>query len=207
MPLPVSSVHRALRDLDPGSAALVRPALEWMRLRGDDPAVVRAYLDDELPRRTAAEGRTREAHEVAWALADLFERAGLPVQAALCRDPATHERLAVRHWAASFGAVPEEFWQPALAGLHRLPQVPERVRLSLVSATGLLEEVGEGVDLTPEGLLPPPTVRALDDRYRWTEEFPWMQAVGEQDVPPLSFLHRHLVAQRLLAREGDRLVP
>ena len=36
------------------------------------------------------------------------------------------------------------------------------------------------------------TVLALDDRFRWTEEFPWMRASDEVDVPPLRFLHEHL---------------
>jgi hypothetical protein len=205
------ALRRALLGLDDETARRVRPALDWMQSRGDGEDVgterVAAYLREELPRLTGGADGAHEAHEVAWALADLFDAAGLEAQARLCRAPATHERISVRRWAASFTGVPDAFWQPALDGLDRLPVVPQRVRLSLVSATGLLEAVGDGLPLTPEGTLRPETVLALDDRFRWTEEFPWMHAETEADIPPLRFLHRHLLAQRLLAHEGGRVRP
>jgi len=203
------ALRRALLGLDDETARRVLPALDWMRARGsgDDPEpdLVAAYLREELPRLTVGAGH--EAHEVAWALADVFDAAGLDAQAALCRAPATHERLAVRRWAVSFPHVPDAFWQPALDVLDRLPAVPQRVRLSLVSASGLLEAVGDGLPLTPEGTLLPETVMVLDDRFRWTEEFPWMHAETEPDIPPLGFLHRHLLGQRLLVHDGGRVRP
>jgi hypothetical protein len=199
----------ALRQLDEESAAVVRPAVRWLDAHADGagPALdtVTAYLDHELVRQA---GPTYDVHDVAWALGDLLERAGRTEEAALCRAPGTHQRLSVQRWAASFGgAVPARFWRPALDAVSRLPEVPQRVRLSLVGATGLLEEVGDGLHLTDDGWLPPASVRRLDDRFRWTEEFPWTRTEAERDVPPLAFLRRHLVAQGLLEQRDARLVP
>ena len=87
-------------------------------------------------------------HEVAWALGDLFERAGLPEQAAVCRAALTHETLAVQRWVQSFDDVPEDFWRPALAALPGWREVPSRAALSLSSAHALLDVVGEGLALT-----------------------------------------------------------
>lgn len=203
----VPLVDQALLTLDDSTVARVRPALLWMRERSetDDPDLlsVRRFLWQELPVRRAGAGTER--HEVAWALGDLFENAGMAEQAALCRSSSTHEILAVWRWTESFPAVPAEFWRPALSELGPRPAPPAGVGLSLASARALIDAVGEGLALTPGGLLPPQTVFALDDRFRWTEEFPWMRATGEADVPPLRFLHEHLTGQGLLAREGARL--
>jgi hypothetical protein len=203
---PLSSVDGVLQSLDATTRARVRPALAWLRTRGgrDVPAVtlVRRFLEVELPVREAAE---REQHEVAWALGDLFAGAGLTEQAEVCRSVEVHERLALRQWTASFGEVPPDFWSAALSALDRPPEVPARAALSLSSARALLDVVGEGLVLTPTGELPTGTVRALDDRFRWTEEFPWMASASEADVAPLRFLREHLVAQRLLTQEGGRL--
>jgi hypothetical protein len=178
----------------------------WFRARGvgDRPPVglLREYLWEHLP---AGDAEDRAGHEAAWALGDLFERAGLAQQAALCRAADTHEVIAVRRWSSSFAGVPEGFWRPALASLSTADHVPDRAALSLASAHALIETVGDGLAVTAGGLLPPETVQALDDRFRWTEEFPWMRSAVESDVPPLRFLHEHLVAQRLLVREGGRL--
>jgi hypothetical protein len=205
----VAEVERALSTLDGQSAALVRPALDWFRSRGAGarPSVdlVREYLWRDLP--TGRLGGSRPEHEVAWALGDLFDRLGLAEQAAFCRASGTHEVIAARRWSGSFPGVPVEFWPPALRSLPRAARTPERAALSLASAHALIETVGEGLALTTAGRLPPSTVRALDDRFRWTEEFPWMRSAEESDIAPLSFLHEHLVAQRLLARDGRRLAP
>jgi len=205
----VKDLGRALLELDEATGARVAPALAQLRVGADEEpgaAAVRDYLWWQLPV-PADESDERAAHEIAWALGDLFERAGLVEQAAVCRAAATHERLAVRRWTATFPQVPPAFWTPALEGLDRLPEVPQRVRLSLAGATGLLEAVGSGLTVAPDGSLPVQTVVALDNRFRWTEDFPWMHPNREQDIPPLAFLRRHLTEQRLLARVGDRLEP
>jgi hypothetical protein len=185
----------------------VRPALAWLRERSGSSApgtsLVAEFLTHELPQRWR--GQPREQHEVAWALADLFEHAHLPEQAALCRSSATHETLAVRQWTQSFGDVPPQFWTPALSELDDRVEVPPRAALSLSSAHALLEVVGDGLTLTPAGQLPLTVVLGLDDRFRWTEEFPWMRVSEESDIAPLRLLHEHLVAQRLLVRDGSRL--
>jgi hypothetical protein len=204
----VRKLGRALVRVDDATAARVRPVLA--RLGGPDSepsvAAVREYLSWRLSV-SGSGADEREAHEVAWALGDLFEHAGLTEQAAVCRAPQTHRRIAVRRWAASFPGVPPAFWTPALQGLDTLPEVPQRVRLSLAGATGLLDAVGPGLRLRADGTLPVETVRALDDRFRWTEDFPWMHPTREQDIPPLTFLRRHLTGQRLLVSVGDRLEP
>jgi hypothetical protein len=202
----VSSIDGSLQALDEATRARVRPALVWLRTRGgqDVPAVpiVRRFLDVELPSRASDE---REQHEVAWALGDLFAGAGLVEHAQVCRSTETHERLALRSWTASFGEVPPGYWDAALGALDRPARVPHRAMLSLSSAQALLEAVGEGLALTATGELPTATVRALDDRFRWTEEFPWMASASEVDIAPLHFLREHLVAQRLLTQEGGLL--
>jgi hypothetical protein len=204
----MAGVERALLGLDGSSVAHVRPALRWFRERGaaEHPSValVREYLSLDAP---AAGAGGHADHEVAWALGDLFERAGLVEQAAVCRAAGTHEVIAARRWAASFEDVPADFWRPALGALPGAAQVPDRAALSLASAHALIETVGDGLTLTPTGGLPARTVQALDDRFRWTEEFPWMGSAAESDIPPLRFLREHLVAQGLLVREGRRLEP
>jgi len=203
-------------SLDAVTASRVRPALAWLRTRpsgrtgaatADAPTVaaVEDFLSSELPRAW----RGREQHEVAWALGDLFERAGLAEQAALCRSASTHETLVVWQWTQSFAGVPEAFWAPALRqlwGSRRGVRVPAQAALSLASARALMEVVGEGLPLTADGQLPPAVVLALDDRFRWTDEFPWMRAGSENDVAPLRLLRDHLVAQGLLVVSGHRLV-
>jgi hypothetical protein len=202
----MSSLDLAVSALDAPSRQRVRPVLAWLLERGaaESTPLLASYLSDVLP--TAYGGDDREQHEVAWALGDLYDAAGLPEQAALCRSAAAHETLAVWHWIHSFPDVPTAFWLPALKALQRGAALPARAALSLSSTRALLEAVGEGLVLTPTGELPRETVLALDDRFRWTEEFPWIRPGGEGDIPPLSFLHRHVVAQRLLERDGDRLV-
>jgi hypothetical protein len=203
----VVAVDELAGSLDEPTAALVRSALARMRTRGGSQAptslVVQEFLTRDLPR-LGTQGE-RVQHEVAWALGDLFERAGMREQAALCRSALTHETLALHRWLQSFDDVPDDFWRPALADLGEWPEVPARAALSLASAQALLDVVGEGLTLTPDGQLPLATVRALDDRFRWTEEFPWLRVADESDVPPLRVLRAHLTAQRLLVEEGAQL--
>ena len=198
--------------LDEPTAVRVGPVLAWLRERvgGDDPTVslLEEFFLRALP--SGWPGGAHEHHETAWALGDLFEQAGLAEHAALCRSKVTHERLALRHWVARFPGVPAEFWAPALSALDQPVELPARVGLSMASAQAVLETVGRGLRLTTAGRLPPKVVQALDDRFRWSEEFPWMRPpgspyVGESAIAPLSFLHDHLTAQRLLVRNGRRL--
>jgi hypothetical protein len=204
----VRPVEHAVLSLDAATAAHVRPALAWLLTRSASdtpgPAVVREFLVRELPLRWGG-GDVGEQHELAWALGDLFERAQLPEQAALCRSGSTHDTLAVWAWTRSFTDVPAEFWQAALRALEHRVDVPPRAALALSSARALLEVVGDGLTLTSAGQLPLATVLALDDRFRWTEAFPWMRVAEEADIAPLRLLHEHLVAQRLLQRDGSRL--
>jgi hypothetical protein len=203
----VLPVEHAMSGLDPVTAARVRPALSRLRERGGPwppgVAVLGEFLRRDLPERWRGQGRLQ--HEVAWALGDLFEHAGLTEQAALCRSPRVHERLAVVQWTQSFADVRPEFWEPALSELEDRVAVPPRAALSLSSARAVLEVVGDGLTLTADGQLPLATVLALDDRFRWTEEFPWMRATEEAGIAPLTLLDEHLRAQRLLVRDGSRL--
>ncbi len=206
-PMAPPTLAEALLDLDAATRARVQPALTWFAEHGAAPpavpsaALVGGYLGEVLP---TARADGRESHEVAWSLGDLFEAAGLSELGALCRAAPVHARLAAWRWTTAFEAVPSVFWQPAMAGLDI--GVPSRVRHSLASTTALLVEIGDGVEVTAAGHLQPATVRALDDRFRWTEEFPWMRSDAETDVAPLHFLHEHLRAQGLLARSDGRLV-
>jgi hypothetical protein len=202
--------HAALA-LDAPTAARVLPALAWLRERSaadvPDSSVVHDFLTSELPRRRpAGPAGSHDLHETAWALADLFEAVGLAEQAALCRSRPVHEELAVWEWTRSFGSTPTAFWVPALQALRLSTEVPARASLSLASARALLQEVGDGLTLAPDGLLPVARVRALDDRFRWTDEFPWMRATDEVAVAPLRLIREHLVAQRLLVVDGRRLL-
>ena len=167
------------------------------------PAELRRYLWHDLPANVPA--TQHEHHEAAWALGELFEAAGRPEEAALCRSSTTHEILSVWRWTQSFPDVPVPFWEPALGTLGPRPGPPARVALSLAGVRALLDAVGDGLTLTPDGRLPQATVLALDDRFRWTQEFPWLRREREDDIPPLRFLHEHLAAQRLVELDGSRL--
>ena len=146
--------------------------------RADEPrasALVGGYLADELPR---AAGDGREQHEVAWSLGDLFEAAGLPEQRgpvpgrADPRDPLgrgagsrsfparARRVLGSRRWPASGRARcrrpgPRCRWPSATGAARRGRRRAERDRRRASCRRA--------------------TVLALDDRFRWTEEFPWMR--------------------------------
>ncbi len=203
----MSPVEQAIFTLDASAGALVGPALTWLQAHGGDPlerpGPLREYLTSVLPR--VADQDDRAQHEVAWALGDLCELSGLREQAALCRSVETHRRIAVWGWVHSFPGLPEAFWQPALSAVEAPARVPARAALSLSSARALLGAVGDGLPTGPSGGLPRETVAALDDRFRWTEEFPWLRGAGASDLPPLTFLHQHLLAQRLLREVDGRL--
>ncbi len=222
--------HNAgVTDAQDSSEALVGiavlDALDWLAGHGGaaaggtaapDPALLSRFLTRELALRLPAGGqglgqrpgqRPGEArpHEVAWALGDRFEQEGRPDLAAVCRSPRVHQAISVGRWAAAFTGVPARFWQPALAAVERGPRVPARAALSLAAARALLAAVGEDGLRLEGGRLPLATVRALDDRFRWTEEFPWIRVAAGTDVPPLRILQDHLLAQGLLRTEGDVL--
>ena len=203
-------VEHALLSLDEATVRRVRPVLGWLRAHhvaeASEASLLRRFLSTDLPAGWTAD--EREQHEVAWALGDLYAQAGRPELAALCRAAATHATLAVWHWTRSFTGVRPAFWQPALDTLgagHIERSGAGPVRALPGQRPGA---AGDGGRRTPghrRGPVLPATVLALDDRFRWTEEFPWMRAVDEVDVPPLRFLHEHLLAQRLLVRDDGRL--
>jgi len=204
-------LDRAVLSLDEQTAARARPVLAWWSAHGagDRPGVevVERFLTEELPSHWRAD--EREQHEVAWALGDLFERAGLVGQAEACRSATTHGIIAGWGWTQSFPGTAVEFWRPAIDTLRdrrRNGGVPPRAGLSMASARALLAVVADGVTLTEDGQLPLPVVVGLDDRFRWTQEFPWLRRTAEADVAPLRLLREHLSAQRLLAYDGRRLV-
>jgi len=208
-----------VREAQDGSEALVavavQDAVEWLARHGGtgpggatapEPSLLSRFLTRELALRLEADGPAQgRPHEVAWALGDRFAQQGRPDLAAVCRSPRVHQAISVGRWAATFVGVPARFWQPALAAVERGPGVPARAALSLAAARALLAAVGEGGVHLEAGRLPLPTVRALDDRFRWTEEFPWIRVAAGTDVPPLRILQDHLVAQGLLRSEGDLL--
>lgn len=85
-----------LAGLDPASAGLARSAVDWILPEGADlsqlgQAELQEFLWYQLPVKWLAE--TRELHEIAWSLADLFTAAGLERYAGLCRAPQTHRLL------------------------------------------------------------------------------------------------------------------
>jgi hypothetical protein len=85
-----------LADLRPASADLARAAVGWMLPEGAaltylDQAGLQDFLWYQLPLKWLVE--TRQLHEIAWSLADLFTAAGLERYAALCRAPQTHRLL------------------------------------------------------------------------------------------------------------------
>jgi hypothetical protein len=82
-----------LADLNPASADLARAAVgrilpDGAALTDLSQAELQEFLWHQLPLKWLAE--TRELHEIAWSLADLFAAAGLERYAALCRAPLTH---------------------------------------------------------------------------------------------------------------------
>jgi hypothetical protein len=82
-----------LDGLDPVSAGLARAAVGRMLPEGAaltllSQGELQEFLWHQLPLKWPAE--TRELHEIAWSLADLFTAAGLERYAALCRSPLTH---------------------------------------------------------------------------------------------------------------------
>lgn len=94
------SVEQALRSLDPATRANAETALDSLLLEEEDwsdlqQLRLQEFLWYALPTKWLTDAR--EQHEIAWALADLLEAAGLERYAALCRSGPTHELLAL--WA------------------------------------------------------------------------------------------------------------
>ncbi len=101
-----------LARLDPESARRADSALAWLLgTRGERAplsALTQAGLQELLWNRLGrtSAGPEAEDHEAAWALGDFFAQAGLDRYARICRDPHTHEILALWHRdpAAAAGA-------------------------------------------------------------------------------------------------------
>lgn len=97
------AVDILLARLDPESARRADSALsgllgergERAPLDGLSQLALQQLLWERLGRTSA--GPESEDHEVVWALGDFFALAGLDRYAAICRDPRTHEVLALWH--------------------------------------------------------------------------------------------------------------
>ncbi len=93
-------VEQALRRLDPATRTNAETALDSLLTEEDDwsdleQLDLQEFLWYQLPTKWLTD--TTELHEIAWALGDLFECAGLDRYADLCRSASTHELLAL--WA------------------------------------------------------------------------------------------------------------
>jgi hypothetical protein len=73
------------------------------------------------------------------------------------------------------------------------------------SLVWLLDQIGDGVRLTQRGYLPPPIVKAADERFAWSP--PPFRATREADLAPLLDLHELLREHRLLTKRGEHLRP
>jgi hypothetical protein len=212
-----------LGRLDEATAERVRSALPAIRTgdRGNEsrpwmsvtaPAL-QNYLEGALLGSSVSDA---ERHEIAWALGDFFEAAGIAALAALCRDRSTHEHLAkpspavvrrerVTAWAQTLQRGKHEFWNDVLARLEAEPGRPARLELALTPVRALLDAVRDGVQLTNAGYLPPRTALALDAKFGWSDEYGVTPPRGETDLPALMFLHEHLREQGFLLVEGRTL--
>ena len=95
------SVERALGELPAATRDDARAAVDWLLPDGGDlgdllQLTVQGFLWYSLPMKWLV--GTAQHHEVAWALGDLFEVAGLARYASLCRSTATHELIS--QWEA-----------------------------------------------------------------------------------------------------------
>ncbi|MGZ4438307.1 MAG: hypothetical protein ACXVW6_11730, partial [Nocardioidaceae bacterium] len=109
------------------------------------------------------------------------------------------------HWRASFADVPRGFWDRVMPTVHITPPVPDRVALSVAPAVALLGVVGDGLDLDDDARLPTAAVRALDERFGWSQRYSLPAPWRETDLQPLLLVDEHLRRQRLLTRRGSRL--
>ncbi len=106
----MDEIERALDTLDEETATTARPVVESL-LGHDDTRVplatltqsdVQHFLWQTLPTRWMTEDR--EHHEIAWALGDFLQAAGLDRYAEICRDPRTHTILSAWHEEPEKGA-------------------------------------------------------------------------------------------------------
>ena len=121
-------------------------------------------------------------------------------------EPGALRRRRSARWMGSFGPVPDPFWRAAREVVAAGDQVPARASLSLAPVVALLEALESPVSLTSAGRLPPVLVSRLDDRFRWSDDFPVLRRRGDAPIPPLAQLVEHLRAQGLLTRLDDTLV-
>lgn len=104
------AVEQALRHLDDSARNDARAALESLLPEHGDWAdllqlTLQEFLWYHLPVKWLTD--SSHHHEVAWALGDLFEAAGLDRYAGLCRSAATHELIA--QWADNREEARERF--------------------------------------------------------------------------------------------------
>lgn len=99
----VDEVDILLARLDRETARRAEAALSWLLGHRGERAPLGALAQLQVQRllwerlgRSSA-GPETEDHEVAWALGDFFAEAGLDRYASLCRDPGTHEIIALWH--------------------------------------------------------------------------------------------------------------
>ncbi|HZL05522.1 MAG TPA: hypothetical protein VFE45_08900 [Coriobacteriia bacterium] len=92
-----ATVERALRELPDTTRDEARAAIEWLLPEDDDEwddllqLTLQGFLWYSLPMKWLTD--SAQHHEVAWALGDLFEIAGLARYSDLCRSTATHELI------------------------------------------------------------------------------------------------------------------
>jgi len=88
------AIERALHELPEDTRGDARAAIEWLLPEDDDAwedllqLAVQGFLWYSLPMKWLTS--SAEHHEIAWALGDLFEAAGLVRYGDLCRSPETH---------------------------------------------------------------------------------------------------------------------
>jgi hypothetical protein len=90
------AVERALRELPEATRDDARAAIEWLLPDGGDwddllQLNLQGFLWYSLPMKWLTDSVYH--HEVAWALGDLFDLAGLARYSGLCRSTATHELI------------------------------------------------------------------------------------------------------------------
>lgn len=119
------------------------------------------------------------------------------------REAVLHERAA--SWIRQLDPGIGPFWTDAFRRLGEEPDVPGNVTLSIAPAVALLQQAAAGVELTPEGHLPPPAVVALDARFGWTDKLPSHRPNDERAIPALLFVDFHLRQQKVITEHEGRL--
>jgi hypothetical protein len=106
-----ATVERALLALPDATRDDARAGIGWLLPEDDDEwddllqLTLQGFLWYSLPMKWLTD--SAHHHEVAWALGDLFEAAGLGRYAGICRSAATHELIA--RWASDPAAARAQF--------------------------------------------------------------------------------------------------